>query len=250
MPSPGLTPQRQLRDLLTGGDQLPERDGYLDTLPGDAERQPGIAQRAMHAGLLPAIYERVWRPVLFRAFTGRSTGAETRLMLKRVGPRPGERMLDIACGPGNTTRRLAEHAGDQGLVVGLDFAASMLRRAVADTPQANVAYARGDALALPFADGTFDVVTCFGALYMLPDPALALQEMARVLAPGGRVCVLTASTGVSGALSEIPRQVGKLSGFNLQQPQFVAGVLREAGLERVTVDARAFGQLVSARRAG
>ena len=246
LPSTARSRTRKL--LLAPGEARVATAGYLDTLPVGAERAPGIAQRAMHLSLLPTIYERAWRPLLFTAFTGRTTGAETALMLRRLGPRPGERMLDIACGPGNTTRRLAEHAGDDGLVVGLDFAAGMLARAVADTPQRNVAYVRGDANALPFPGGSFDVVSCFGALYMLPDPAAALAEMSRVLAPGGRVCVLTASTGIGGPLSAVPHQLGRLSGFNLQQPSFVADHLRDAGLERVSVDARGVGQLIAARR--
>lgn len=222
--------------------------GYVDTLPGDAVRQPGPAQRAMNATLLPKIYEKAWRPLLFTAFTGRTTAAEEALMLRRLGPRPGERMLDIACGPGNTTRRLADHAGKDGLVVGLDFAPGMLARAVADTKADNVAYVRGDALALPFPDETFDVVSCFGALYMIEDPAAALAEMARVLAPGGRVCVLTASTRVGGPLATVPRQTAKVIGLNLHDPHFVPDTLAACGLERVTVDERNFGQLVAARR--
>lgn len=248
-PSQPSSARRELHELL----REPRRAhvataGYLDALPADAGRQPGIAQRAMHSVALPAIYERLWRPVLFTLYTGRTTTAETNQMLERLAPAAGERMLDIACGPGNTTRRLADHAGPDGLVAGLDYASGMLERAVADTPQTNVAYLRGDALDLPFPEETFDVISCFGALYMLPDPGLALREMARVLKPGGRIAVLTASTAIDGPLASVPRTVGKLSGFNLQRPRFVRETLELAGLVDVDVDSRVVSQLVSARR--
>src|SRR5437667_254204 len=54
-----------------------------------------------------------------------------------------------------------------------------------------VAYVRGDASALPFRDATFDAVCCFAALYLIDDPYAALDEIARVLAPGGRVALLS-----------------------------------------------------------
>jgi SAM-dependent methyltransferase len=168
----------------------PVTDGYVDLLPPEPDERPSIAQRAMRSSLLPRVYERAWRPLLFRAWTGRSTAEETRLGLDLVRPRAGETALDVACGPGNTTRRLREALGD-GLAVGCDTSASMLARAVRDTPGPGVAYVRADAEALPFADAGFDVVTCFGALYLMDHPFRAVDELLRVLRPGGRIALLT-----------------------------------------------------------
>ena len=102
---------------------------------------------------------------------------------------PGERVLDVGCGPGNFTRRFAPVVGD-GLVVGLDASRTMLagrRRAGA----LNIAYVRGDAGALPFRAASFDGICCFAALYLIEEPMRAIDEMVRVLAPGGRLALLS-----------------------------------------------------------
>ena len=67
----------------------------------------------------------------------------------------------------------------------------MLEVAVRDTASGNVAYVRGDARDLPFRDGSFDAVCCFAALYLIEEPMRALAEIVRVLAPGGRVALLS-----------------------------------------------------------
>lgn len=100
-------------------------------------------------------------------------------------------MLDVACGPGNTTRQLLPPVGSDGLVVGVDSAASMLAQAVLSTDaDAPAGYVRADAADLPFADAIFDAVSCYGALYLMDEPAAALTEMMRMLKPGGRIAVL------------------------------------------------------------
>ena len=68
----------------------------------------------------------------------------------------------------------------------------MLAQAVRETPGHDpVGYVRADAADLPFADATFDAISCYGALYLMDDPFAALHEMVRVLKPGGRIAVLT-----------------------------------------------------------
>lgn len=97
----------------------------------------------------------------------------------------GQRVLDVACGSGALTRVAAEAVGDAGSVVGADIDANMLIVAREETPHANVSWRQADATALPFADASFDVVLCGQGLQFVPDRALALREMRRVLAPGG-----------------------------------------------------------------
>ena len=69
----------------------------------------------------------------------------------------------------------------------------MLARAVHDTPDpyCNVAYIRGNAVELPFRDAAFDAVCCFAALHLFDEPFRALDHMARVLTPGGRIAIFT-----------------------------------------------------------
>lgn len=146
----------------------------------------------MQSRALPLVYERAWRPLSFTvAQFGRSTTAEARRIAELLDVQPDDRVLDVACGPGNTTRRLLAGLGPDGRVTGVDLAESMLRRARADTHDPRIDYRRADAIALSFADETFDAVTCLGALYLMPDPMRAVDEIARVVRPGGRVVILT-----------------------------------------------------------
>jgi SAM-dependent methyltransferase len=169
------------------------RDGYLDLL-GDQDptgSHPG--QRWMTSRTLPLVYERMWRPLggrLLMGATGPSLRAEQRIALAMLSLEGGERVLDVGCGPGNFTRTFAR-AGRGGLVVGLDASRTMLARAVQETDADNVAYVRGDACALPFGDVSFDAVCCFAALYLIEHPMRAVDELVRVLAPGGRVALLS-----------------------------------------------------------
>ena len=96
--------------------------------------------------------------------------------------RPGDRVLDVCCGTGDLA--LAdERAG--GKVTGLDFSAEMLARA--RRKSSSVEWIEGDALALPFPDGSFDVVTVGFGIRNVPDLQDGLRELARVLSAGGRL---------------------------------------------------------------
>ena len=106
---------------------------------------------------------------------------------RAAGPPAAGAALDVACGSGKLTGELRRLATD-GLVVGLDFSGRMLRVAAVEEPGPR--YVRGDGLALPFRDGTFDAVTVAFGLRNFADPERGLCEMRRVLRPGGRAVVL------------------------------------------------------------
>jgi len=101
----------------------------------------------------------------------------------------GETVLDLACGQGTLTRRLAEAVGPSGLVVGADLSPPMLDRATRAVRAANTVFVRADAMALPLRDGTVDAVSCSLCLHLVPDLDTALAQIARVLRPGGRLAV-------------------------------------------------------------
>ncbi len=102
------------------------------------------------------------------------------------GWRPG-RLLDLATGSGVLAASLAR-ACPAATVVGADFSLPMLRRAQARERVARLAVA--DAMRLPFSDGAFDAVTVAFGLRNMPSYSGALEEMRRVLRPGGRVLIL------------------------------------------------------------
>ena len=99
--------------------------------------------------------------------------------------RPGDRVLDVCCGTGDLALAAVE-AG--GRVSGLDFSEPMLERALAKAPELD--WVSGDALALPFAAGSFDAVTIGFGFRNLANAERGLEEMRRVLRPGGRVAIL------------------------------------------------------------
>jgi ubiquinone/menaquinone biosynthesis C-methylase UbiE len=106
------------------------------------------------------------------------------------GARSGERVLDVGCGSGYFSRRIAPVVGPAGAVVGIDPSQPMLDYAAAHTP-ANCTFQAAGAENLPFADGSFDLVVSSLAFHHIPADrrADALAEMFRVLRPGGRLFI-------------------------------------------------------------
>lgn len=98
---------------------------------------------------------------------------------------PGESVFDLACGPGFVARGAVSRVGPQGRVVGLDLNAGMI--AVARAADPTIEWLTGDAGALPFESGTFDVVLCQQGVQFFPDRLRALREARRVLHLGGRL---------------------------------------------------------------
>jgi demethylmenaquinone methyltransferase/2-methoxy-6-polyprenyl-1,4-benzoquinol methylase len=104
--------------------------------------------------------------------------------------RPGDRVLDAACGTGDLA--IAGLRAGAGKVTGLDFSERMLERA--RRKDARIDWVRGDMLALPFADGTFDAATVGFGVRNVADLEAGLRELRRVLKPGGRLAILEITT--------------------------------------------------------
>jgi arsenite methyltransferase len=103
--------------------------------------------------------------------------------------------LDVGCGPGTVTASLARAAGPDGLALGLDISEAMLARAVRIEAGPQIGFLRADAQRLPLRDETVDAAVSIAVLQLVPDPALALAEMARVLRAGGRLAVMVPTAG-------------------------------------------------------
>jgi ubiquinone/menaquinone biosynthesis C-methylase UbiE len=228
------------------GDSL--RHGYLDLL-GSADAAAALPlQRLMGSRALPLVYERFWRPLLSRLLMGLpGTDEEHRMALEMLSISASDRVLDVACGPGNFTRDFAR-AASEGLVVGLDASETMLGVAARDTSSDNVAYLRGDACDLPFRDGSFDAICCFAALYLIEEPMLALTEMTRVLAPGGRLALMSSCVRGPVPASIANGAVRRLSGIRVFGRGELTDVLEAHGLERVEQRVTGFAQFVSAEK--
>jgi SAM-dependent methyltransferase len=225
-------------------------DGYLDVL-GRGRVPQTTAQRVMGSTLLPRIYERLWRPVLFFGFTMRNTADEDRQKLVLLDVGPGDTVLDAACGPGNTTRSLVSEVGTTGLVVGVDSSATMLAQATRETSTAApVGYVRADAAELPFGDGSFDAVSCYGALYLMDDPFGTLRELIRVLKPGGRIAVLTTCARGPAVVRHVGAAASRHAPLRLFDVDEITDVFHDAGLVDVVRSVTAASQTVSARRSG
>jgi len=108
--------------------------------------------------------------------------------IKRLDLKPGMKVLDVACGTGNTTLPAARTGA---IVTGVDLAPNLVEQARenAKSEGVNVKFEEGDAEALPYEDASFDaVVTMFGAMFA-PRPELVVAELKRVCRPGGFIAM-------------------------------------------------------------
>ncbi|MGH9866060.1 MAG: class I SAM-dependent methyltransferase [Candidatus Acidiferrales bacterium] len=115
---------------------------------------------------------------------------EAERLLNLIAPSGNERVLDVACGPGTLARIFAPRVRWIG---GLDLTPAMLERAQKDAAAnhlGNFRPLRGNALAMPFRDATFDIVVTSYSIHHLPDAVAAIREIARVLKSGGKFGLL------------------------------------------------------------
>jgi demethylmenaquinone methyltransferase/2-methoxy-6-polyprenyl-1,4-benzoquinol methylase len=189
-----------------------------------------------------------------------------RAAVRAARVRPGDEVLDVACGTGDLTQLLARTPARR--VTGLDFTPAMLdlarvkQRAQPADAAGKITYVEGDAMALPYPDASFDVLTIAFGLRNVTEPARAVREFARVLRPGGRLVVLEFDTprppmrwitdfycgwlmprtatvisgDRSGAYRYLPRSVGTFVGR-----RGVEALMREAGFAQVASRAMTLG---------
>jgi SAM-dependent methyltransferase len=224
---------------------------YIDLLPAEPD-STGPAQRLMTTRLVPMIYERWWRPALGRVVkgvTGPPMSEEMRIARLLLGLGAGDRVLDLACGPGNFSREFARAVGPAGLVAGVDVSETMLQQGTEELRRSeltNLAFVRADAGNLPFADQSFDAACCFAALHLMENPFRALDEITRVLAPGGRIALMT-SVRRQLTLRPLKPLLQGASGMRIFEADEIVEALRERGYGGVHQRLAGMVQFVGAR---
>lgn len=204
----------------------------------------------MLSSFYPRIYQ-WWRPKgvrLLMGVSGPSKEQERAMARRMLDLRSGHTVLDVACGPGNFTGWFGEIVGADGLAIGIDSSPTMLEQAVRDNASGPVAYLRGDAEVLPFRDGAFDAVCCFAALFLMSDPYRAIEEAVRVVAPGGRIAILTSCASRWPMLRGMEHLIAAGAGLTIFGPDDITGALTRHGCADVEQRTSGVVQFVGARR--
>lgn len=167
--------------------------GYLDLLGDEPDGNRGAIQ-ALWASRLGSLFYDNAQTVARRVMTAWQQPTEW------LNIPVGGAALDVGSGPGNVTAALGRTVGPGGLALGVDISEPMLARAVRAEAGPNVGFIRADAQHLPFRDESFDAVVSIAMLQLIPDPAVALAEMVRVLRPGRRMAVMVPTAGPAAGL--------------------------------------------------
>jgi enediyne biosynthesis protein CalE5 len=212
---------------------------------GNIAEQPDALRaqlRSMWSAVAPAWGENA-------AYLDSRRGAMTARMLELTSPQAGERVLELACGPGSVGLAAAKRVGPVGEVVMSDVVPEMTAIAEARSEgMANVSTRVLDLEEIDEPDGAYDVVLCRDGIMLVPDPALAAREIRRVLRPGGRAAVAVWGPRsrnpwlgivfdvVSEQLGTPMPPPGVPHAFSLADHDRLAAVLTDAGLAGASVD--------------
>ena len=224
---------RRALDLLADLPADPDASkGYLDLLDAaldtdgaeDVPKNTGAIQAAWASPIGSMLYDNA------QAFSRRLISAWHH-PVEWLDIPSGGTALDVGPVPGNVTASLARAAGPDGLALGVDISEPMLARAVRAEAGPDVGFIRADAQRLPLRDNTVDAVVSLTALQLIPNPAAALAEMARVLRPGGRLAVMVPTAGSTARFWRMLPDVGA----HIFDEDEIGDILEDNGFSSVRV---------------
>jgi ubiquinone/menaquinone biosynthesis C-methylase UbiE len=151
-------------------------------------------------------------------------------IVKELGIKPGNSVLDIGSGTGVLLPFLIAELGDEGKIVALDFSAEMLVQAQAKNFPPIVGLAQADVLAIPLADNSVDLAICNSAFPHFNDKGKSLREIARVLRNNGRMVIC--HTMSREMLNRLHQSIGGAVASDLLPDEFqLRGLINQAGLK-------------------
>ena len=205
---------------------------------------------------------RYWNEVAGPRWVGRAEIQEARnievarLLLAEARAAPGERVLDVGCGPGATALPLAAAVGPGGHVTGIDISEPMLgllRRRIAERGVANLTALLADAQTYALPPASFDLLTSRFGVMFFADPTAAFRNLCGALRPGGRLAMAVWSGITDNVHWKIPydiavKHVGPPAPtppqapgpMAFRDPDYLRGILTEAGFAGIRVAKRAF----------
>lgn len=222
------------------------RDGFLDFAP-DVTTPSSYGQAVMESPMHASIYESVIRPhfvrLMARLWTTSFGDREEHDYIRRhLEPADGP-VVDVACGTGRWTRTVAEKAGPER-TIGVDLSLAMLKLAQPACP--DLLFVRGTAQALPFRNSVLGAINCWAALQLVPDPAAALDEVARCLRPGGTFTCFTFRRSPDPVYRYF--QQAHAPDLPVFEDQQILDWTRHAGMEIVDMSGPELALLFTARR--
>lgn len=193
-----LIPETDTAELIFGPIRCPDCQATFPVAEGVPDLvvdrpEPRFAQRGMEQPFVARGYERYLRPAVQWAISQRQFDRESEYLIYRsMLGNPVGHVLDLGCGTGMISRRLARDAAFH-FVVGMDVSRAMIEEGVAQSREAGVMvdFLRAEAPWLPFLDQTMGAVLQIGALHFVEDAERMFAEVARVLRPGGRYLAST-----------------------------------------------------------
>lgn len=199
----------------------------------DSSRREGM-ETALRSQGFADLFESILVPSIFAPWADE--------LIARTRPiGPADRILDLGCGTGIVARMLRERLGGGARITGLDASAEMIAKARALAPE--LEWVEANAMALPFADHSFELIVCQQMLQFVPDRAKAVREMRRVLVPGGRLVLATWRARHEQPLQEILGQIAERHLGPPNEKRYALGdeaelytLLSDAGFDQIRVE--------------